>query len=195
MPQQHAGSSTQPFGARTAFDPRTIERPAPSLLTYYLICSLAGLVLAPLVFIPLWIKYATLRYRFDDEGVALSWGYLFRHETYLTYRRIQDIHVSRNIVQRWMNLATVSVQTASGSSKPELSVDGVTEFDALRDFLYTRMRGAREDHGVAPVGSPAGGREAPGSGGDEVVELLRDIRLGVARLSARVDRIEREARG
>ena len=28
------------------------------------------------------------------------WGLLFRHEVYLTYRRIQDIHVTRNIVER-----------------------------------------------------------------------------------------------
>ena len=76
----------------------------------------------------------------------MSWGILFRRETYLTYKRIQDIHLTRNIIQRWMGLATVSIQTASGSSNAEMSIEGLLQAEPLRDFLYAKMRGAKGEH-------------------------------------------------
>ena len=95
----------------------------------------------------------------------MSWGVFFKQEVYLTYRRIQDIHLTRNILQRWMGLATISLQTASGSSKAEMAIEGVLQADRLRDFLYSRMRGAKNEsrgtkevvlHGTVgePVTSP-----------------------------------------
>ena len=152
----------------TTFDASRIERPDASLLKYYLIMALLTgpgfLFAAP----PLYFKYHTLRYRFDSEGMSMSWGILMRREIYVTYRRIQDIHLTRNILQRWLGLATVSIQTASGSSTPEMSVEGILEADALRDYLYTKMRGAREHHEETATTSatPA----------DEALVLLREIR-------------------
>ena len=35
----------------------------------------------------------------------------------------------------------LQVQTASGSTGPEIVIEGFKEFEAIRDFLYTRMRG------------------------------------------------------
>ena len=75
----------------------------------------------------------------------MSWGVLFKQEVYLTYRRIQDIHLTRNLLQRWMGLAKISLQTASGSSKAEMSIEGVLQAEELRDFLYSRMRGAKNE--------------------------------------------------
>jgi len=67
----------------------SITRPSPKLLYYYLTSSLVATVAFPLVAIPLYFKYHTLRYRFDSEGVSMSWGILFRREINLTYKRIQ----------------------------------------------------------------------------------------------------------
>lgn len=164
-----------PAASTAAFDPRQITRPDPALMRYYLIVSLLtgpGFLFAIL---PMFFKYETLRYRFDDEGIAMSWGILFRREIYLTYRRIQDIHLTRNLLQRWLGLATVSVQTASGSSGPGMSIDGILQADDLRDFLYTKMRGAREHAAVEPAGA------APA---DEALVLLREIRDALARRSS-----------
>ncbi len=116
----------------------------------------------PFVILPLYFKYHTLRYRFDDKGIAMTYGILFRRETYLTYRRIQDIHVTRNFVQRWLGLASVAVQTASGSSGAEMTIEGIHEPERLRDFLYRpdarrarrcttwRRTAARPLHAVRP---------------------------------------------
>jgi putative membrane protein len=155
-------------------DPRTITRPDPSLLTYYFLVSLCALFAFPFVFIPLYIRYHTLRYEFDDDGVKMSWGFFFHREVYLTYRRIQDIHVNRNLVERWMGLAKVPIQTASGTSGPTMKIEGIRDPEPLRDFLYERMRGAKEEGaGVLPSG------EEPQ---DEALALLAEIRDELRRL-------------
>jgi len=152
------------------FDPAAITRPDGSLLFYYFITALAGTVFFPVVFLPLYFKYHTLRYRFDDEGISMSWGILFRREIYLTYRRIQDIHVERNLLHRWLGLAKVDIQTASGSAGAEMSIEGITKPERLRDFLYSKMRGAREDEETGGTAQGSGGAE------DEALTLLREIR-------------------
>ena len=164
------------------FDPHKIERPAPSLMKYYVITALLTGPASIFVILPLYFKYETLRYRFDEEGMSMSWGILMRREIYLTYRRIQDIHLTRNIIQRWLGLATVSIQTASGSSSPEMNIEGILEADALRDYLYTKMRGAREHHEDDP---------ATARPGDEALTLLSEIRdLLRARADGKI--VERE---
>ncbi len=159
-----------------AFDPMAITRPDRKLLTYYIVVSLLSTVgilpITLIVFLPLYFKYRTLQYRFDEEGIAMSWGLLFRREIHLTYRRTQDIHLTRNLIQRWMELATVAIQTASGSSSPEMKLEGILQASELRDFLYSKMRGAREDE-------DADSTEA--GPGEEALALLHEIRDAVAR--------------
>src|SRR6267154_3768226 len=118
-----------------------LERPHPALWTYYIIVSICtgpGIV-ASLPY--LYFRFHTLRYRFDAEGIHMKVGILFRREVNLTYSRIQDIHLRSNVFQRWLGLGNVQIQTASGSSGPELVIEGFKEFETIRDFLYTRMRG------------------------------------------------------
>lgn len=147
-------------------DPRSITRPDDSLLTYYLLVSLTSLFAFPFVFIPLFVRFKTLRYQFDDAGIAMSWGLLFHKEVYLTYRRIQDIHVTRNIVERWMGLAKVPIQTASGTSGATMTIVGIRNPEPLRDFLYERMRGAKEE----------AESESIGQAGDKALTVLTEIR-------------------
>ena len=151
-----------------SFNPRELEKPDPSLLKYY---ALMALLTGPgiiVMFWPLFFKYETLRYRFEDDGMSMSWGILFRYEIHLTYRRIQDIHLSRNLIQRWLGLATLSIQTASGSASPEMNIEGILEAEKLRDYLYSKMRGARGLDESTTSGEP--------QPQDEALTLLREIR-------------------
>lgn len=152
------------------FDPKSITRPDESLARYYGLVSLLSGPFFPVAFVPLYFKYITLRYQFDESGVSMSWGILFKREIHLTYRRIQDIHLTRNIVQRWMGLATVAIQTASGSAGPEMSIEGVLQADALRDYLYRQMRGARGESEATSDDS------VQNQLADEPLALLREIR-------------------
>jgi putative membrane protein len=149
-----------------------ITRPHKSLLVQYMFRSLLGLVAAPIVMVPLYFKYHTLKYRLDEEGISVSWGILFRREIHLTYKRIQDIHVSRSLVERYLGLGTVELQTAAGSSQSEMSLEGLEEYDAVRDFLYRRMRGHEF---AAPAATATAASAAPASD-DEVLALLRNVR-------------------
>ena len=139
---------------------RAIRRPHPKLLRYYFLFSLITGPAFPVVFIILFLRYRTLSYRFDDEGVTMSWGAVFKREISLTYSRIQDIHVQSNAVERWFGLSRLLVQTASGSAKAEMKVEGLLELSAVRNFMYSRMRGART---VAPTGAVAATAAAPGA--------------------------------
>jgi uncharacterized protein len=174
------GSSAGAAAQAAAFDPSAVTRPDPLLMKYYLIVALCTVFGFPFAIWPLYIKYKTLRYAFDDKGVSMSYGWLFRKEVYLTYRRIQDIHVSRNIVHRWLGLAAVAVQTASGSSSAEMTIEGITNPEGLRDYLYMKMRGAREGTAasLAAVQSPVGATplQAGASAPDQALALLHEIR-------------------
>jgi membrane protein YdbS with pleckstrin-like domain len=149
-----------------------LERPDPALWKLYLI---RAILTGPGIFLSLpalYFRYHTLRYRFDEEGVHMKVGILFRREVNLTYARIQDIHLRSGFIQRWLGLADVQVQTASGNAGAELVIEGFRNYDQIRDFLYTRMRGARGETKPAAAGSPP--LPAPADG--ETAALLYQIR-------------------
>jgi len=154
-----------------AFNPFSIRRPDPALMRYYILLALLTVPGFPFVLWPLAIRYTTLRYHFDEKGVSMSWGWLFQKQIYLTYRRIQDIHVTRNLLQRWLGLASVELQTAAGSSSAEMTIEGILNPEPLRDYLYARMRGANE--GVARGNKT---ESSPMPAADEALGLLREIR-------------------
>jgi putative membrane protein len=147
-----------------------LERPESRLLTYYV---LTAFLLGPFFFVallPLFFRYHTLRYRFDEEGISMRWGVLFRREIHLTYSRIQDIHLVSNAVERWLGLARIKIQTASGSAKAEMTIEGIGAYAELRDFLYTRMRGARGD-----TQSRAPSETSAGADAEELTATLREV--------------------
>ena len=151
-----------------------IHRPDPALMTWYVIRSF---VLGPLFFIPLiplYFRYHTMRYDFDEEGISMRWGILFRREITLTYSRIQDIHLVSNFVERWLGLARVQIQTASGSSSAEMTLEGLREFAAVRDYLYSRMRGISDR------------KSGPTSPLAEAVVEMREIKALLAALVEKV---------
>jgi len=149
-----------------------IERPDSSLMSYYVLASLAAGPFFPFVLLPLYFRYHTMRYRFSDEGVSMRWGILFRKEINLTFARIQDIHLTSNFVERWLGLARIQIQTASGSAKAEMVIEGITQVRALRDFLYERMRGAKGLSVPRPVSAAPGAQTVAVS--DEAAGLLRE---------------------
>lgn len=152
---------------------QAINRPDKALWTYYILVALIFPPLFPVAVVVLYFRYHTMRYKFTDDGISMSWGILFRREIILNYARIQDIHLKSNVVERWLGLARILVQTASGSHSAEMTIEGIKEFEALRDFLYTRMRGVKDHHAHPAV--PASGSSADGvAANDELTAALRE---------------------
>ncbi|MBA3686056.1 MAG: PH domain-containing protein [Planctomycetes bacterium] len=168
----------------TDADILALHRPHPRLLTLYLIRSVlsgpALVILGPLLF----FRYQTMRFRFDEQGIHMRWGLLFRRQVNLTYARIQDIHLTSGLIQRWLGLADIQVQTASGSAGAEMTIEGLLQFEAIREFLYARMRG------YADTAAGARDRSRPGVADDgacatallrEAVDELRATRVCLER--------------
>ena len=140
-----------------------LERPDPALWTYYFLQCLIVPPLLPIVILPVWFRYHTLRYKFTAEGISLRWGILFRREIILNYARIQDIHLRSNLVERWLGLARIQVQTASGSATAEMTIEGLKQFEAVRDFLYSKMRGVKDATQPHPTRRSEGTTHASGA--------------------------------
>lgn len=142
-------------------------RPVPRLLTIYLLQALLTGPGFPFLALYFYFRYHTLRYRFDAEGISMAWGILFRREVHLTYARIQDIHLVSHVVERFLGLARIQIQTASGQAGAEMVLEGLPDHECVRDFLYTRMRGAalpsasQQDGTIAALG--------------ELTQSLRDL--------------------
>jgi uncharacterized membrane protein YdbT with pleckstrin-like domain len=125
-----------------------LERPREELLTWYFLKALATLLAFPITMLLFYFRYHTMRYRFDEDGIHMSWGILMRHEIMLNYSRIQDIQLHSNVIERWLGLTRIEVQTAAGASDSEMTLEGMPNPQAMRDFLYSRMRGA---HNAVPA--------------------------------------------
>lgn len=153
--------------------PRGERRPDRRLLGYYALQAILLGPLFPIVMVPRFFRFHTLRYVFDEEGVTMRWGVLFRREVSLTYARIQDLHLVSNVVERWLGLGRIQVQTASGSASAEMTIEGLRDFEDLRNRLYARMRGARPD-------SPSENGRGPSA--DALAEVAATIREAAAEL-------------
>lgn len=155
---------------------RALERPDPALWKYYILASLPTLLFPPLFLVFLflgWVRYSTLRYTFTQEGVSMRWGRLFRREIILNYARIQDIHLRSNLVERWLGLSRILVQTASGSAGAEMTIEGLKEYEEVRDFLYSKMRGVSDP--AESSGVSAATSAAAHASNAELAETLREV--------------------
>src|SRR5215471_7577468 len=158
-----------------------IEVPSPQLFKYYVLRAIASTIAFPLTMTLLYFRYHTMRYRFDAEGIHMRWGILLRREIMLNYSRIQDIQLRSNVIERWLGLARIEIQTASGSAGSEMVLEGLLNFVDVRDFLYSRMRGARSQE--------SGHRETAAQDSlvsvlDEVTAELRALRQVLERQDA-----------
>ncbi len=156
-----------------------ITRPAPALMKYYVIASLLFGPMMPFGLLYYYFRYHTMHFQFDEEGISMRWGILFRREISLTYARIQDIHLTSNLVERWLRLAKIQIQTASASAAAEMTLEGLHEFELVRDFLYSKMRGVRGAVTAQPETQAAQGSDLAAAL-REVASELRAVREALA---------------
>jgi len=159
-----------------------IERPHKNLLKLYAIRCFLVPPFSFLAFPLLFFRYHTMRYRFDEEGISMRWGILFRREVNLNYARIQDIHLTSGILQRWLGLADIhmdlKVQSAGGGGasggqekQAHLGLGmhtgyfrGVDNAEEIRDLMRERLRALR-DAGLGAPDQVADSEPAPPSDG------------------------------
>jgi putative membrane protein len=113
--------------------------PLPVLLAagagLYLVCYVGVLIYYV-------VRYRTMRFRFEEDGLAQKWGLFFRKDRFLAFARIQDINVTRGVLERMFGLGTVIVETASAQKGGAEAVEGLRDYELIRDFLQWKMRGS-----------------------------------------------------
>jgi putative membrane protein len=163
-----------------------VTRPREELLKYYILRAIATTFAFPLTMLIFYFRYHTMRYRFDTEGIHMAWGIIMRHEIMLNYSRIQDIQLKSNFVERWLGLARIEIQTASGGSDSDMTLEGIPDHEAMREFLYSRMRGAHHPNEQGPneQATAAPASESLAAILTEIAQELKQIRVAMEQRSA-----------
>jgi uncharacterized protein len=94
--------------------------------------------------------YAHLHWRHwwwgtSTEALEIGYGVVFRRASYVPYHRIQQIDVHRDLLERFVGLARLTVHTASATTDASIPGLAVGDARALRQHLLAR---AGRDDGV-----------------------------------------------
>jgi membrane protein YdbS with pleckstrin-like domain len=81
---------------------------------------------------------STWRYAERDQDLLVTRGRIFRRLTVIPYGRMQVIEVSANPISTWLDIATVTLVTASASTDARIPGLPTGEAHALRDRLAAR---------------------------------------------------------
>ena len=99
--------------------------------------------------------YRRFEYELTEDTLDISSGVISRREREIPYRRIQNVDVSRNVVQRALGIAAVDLETAGGSST-EGSIRYVVPAEATRLQREVQRRKSGAEAGVDEHGDPTG---------------------------------------
>ena len=90
-------------------------------------------------------------------------------------------------IQRWLNIADIQIQTASGSASAEMTIEGLIDHAMLRDYLYQRMRGLKEPHAAASTPLHHGDAADARTSDAILREILDEVRATRRALEAKGD--------
>ena len=98
--------------------------------------------------------YRRFEYVLTGDTLDISSGVISRREREIPYRRIQNVDVSRSVIQRAIGVAAVDLETAGGSST-EGSIRFVTPEEATRlQREVQRRKSQTSDSGGRETGEP-----------------------------------------
>lgn len=100
-------------------------------------------ILAGLVGAVVWefLYFQRFEYELTDDTFDLVSGVVSRRNREIPYRRIQNVGISRNVIQRLAGIAEVSLETAGGSSaEAQLRYVSFEEAKRLQNELSRRKR-------------------------------------------------------
>jgi membrane protein YdbS with pleckstrin-like domain len=148
------------------------DGPRPALIVLMVCSALNGLWWLPLM---LWSGpfYRSLSYEIGDEQVIVRQGVLTRAVKHVPYRTVTNVTVKRGLLDRWLGLGTLEIQTAgiSGTHQAEQSLTGLADPDEVYELVAVRLR--RYRGAMAPTQA---GVEAPGSADEILAALLAEVR-------------------
>jgi putative membrane protein len=129
---------------------------------------LAVLVLAGVTAVAAWqfAYYRRFEYELTDEGLEIASGVVSRRNREIPLGRIQNVDISRNLVQRGLGIAALDLETAGGGqTEASLQYVGYDEAKRLQREVQHLKRGAETE------------RETDATA-DEREELLFELAVG-----------------
>lgn len=104
-------------------------------------------ILAILIFIAYWIRkyYETMVYKLTKDEIVWRRGVWFKKTGIVPYNRITNIDIGQGPISRMLGIASLKIQTAgySGQSPAEIKIEGVEQFEELRELIMEFVRGKK----------------------------------------------------
>ena len=139
--------------------------------TYVWIFTVANaLWLVPtLALVPAYFR--SIEYQLGEEEIIVRQGIITKVIKTVPYRTVTNIIVKRGLLDRWLGIGGVAIQTAGFSQQggPEAMLSGLEEFESVHQHVFDALRRYRARTG------PALGVEEQAVPSEELTELLREI--------------------
>ena len=119
--------------------------------------------------------YRSLRYEVQDDEVVVNVGIWTKSVKHVPYRTVTNIQVKRDVVDRWLGIGTLNIQTAgmSGQTGAEERLVGLSNVQEAYESVAEELRRFRG--GMAPTQAdvdvvPAAAQQ------DSLGEILAEVR-------------------
>lgn len=136
-----------------------------------------AIALLILVGLPLnfWVGliYQNFTYELTDSDIVIREGVITRKTTVIPYGRIQDIRTERTLIERFLGLATLEIETA-GSSKvaSETLIPGIANKNEVISEIMRMVEKAKSGDGLSGTGQQ---EKAPGLDA-AMAEVLKELK-------------------
>jgi putative membrane protein len=101
------------------------------------------------------VYYQRFEYELTDDTLDIASGVVSRRNREIPVRRVQNVDISRNVVQRALGIAQINLETAGGSStEASLKYVSVEEAERLQSAIGRLKRGEAGDAEGAAAGAP-----------------------------------------
>lgn len=104
-----------------------------------------------------WLRWRHFRYRAEPGVLYIEQGLWVRRKTWIAKDRVQSIHASVSLYDRFFGLVRLEVETAGGDGKPEAALSSITAEEAARvQEALGFVRGPAASVASAALAAPSG---------------------------------------
>lgn len=101
--------------------------------------------------IAVWVPkyYSSISYEFTEDEIVVERGVYWKHKSTVPYNQVTNIDIVQGPISRRFDIGKVRVQTAgysttsSGGAPAEAQIFGVKDYEDIRNFLLTKVKGLK----------------------------------------------------
>ena len=112
--------------------------------------ALAALVIGLLLFLLVWSRVKSSRYRLTTQRLFVRRGWMAKHMEELELYRVKDVRVDQSVLQRLLGYGTITV-LADDDTTPQMELVSVSRPTEIKEQIRTQYRAARQREGVQPT--------------------------------------------